>query len=641
MFRPVLVLLLLFFAFGALRAQSNQTFSTKNKKAIQLFQSSEDFIIRRQYGKAIEILQQALQKDREFAEAHLRIGSSYLATNNAEKALYHYEEAVKLKPDDKAFVGGYFALADLYFQRGEYSKAGDLANKVSTYKPLPKHIASELDGLLANVAFASEKIKEPLPFKPTPLPGNVNKFGLQYFPVLSADQQQLIFTRRIGAAEGYDEDIVISTRDEKGNWKDPVSISPKINTKNNEGTCTISADGRILIFTSCMGRKGYGSCDLFISRKTGDAWSEPENMGSAINSSEWESQPSLSADGRTLYFVSTRAGGVGKRDIWVSKLGDDNSWSEPENLGPGVNTPDEEVSPFIHANGQTLYFASKGYPGFGGYDIYTTSITNDKWSVPENLGYPLNNADDQVSLFITADGTQGYYSYEKRNQKAYISVIYSFQVPEAIQVAQKTSFVKGKIFDRETKQPLKAPVELYNLATEEMVLKVSSDSITGEYLMILTEGAEYALYVNQKQYLFESKNFDFTNQHTTEPVIIDFPLRKIKGGASTVLNNIFFDTDKYELKDKSKTELNKLIVFLKSNPDVKIQITGYTDDVGAKAYNDALSLNRAKEVFDFLKQHDIPTQRMVYKGLGQANPIVSNDSEKNRQMNRRIEFSIL
>lgn len=637
MIRNSIFFYLVFFSVGFTNAQS---LSTKNKKALQFYNSSEDFIIRRQYPQAIDLLKQALQKDNEFAEAHLRIGSAYRAMNNFAQALSHYQQAVLLKPNDKSFLGAYYALAELYFQKGDYAKARELTDKIISYQPLPKNIVRDVNALVANVEFASEKIKDPLSFDPKPLPANINKFGLQYFPVLTADQQHLIFTRRIGPGAQYDEDIFISKKDVTGNWGDPVSISNNINTENNEGTSTISADGRTLIFTSCLGREGFGSCDLFISYKEGDTWSEPENMGNKINSREWESQPSLSADGRTLYFVSTRQGGLGNRDIWVSKLGVNKEWSVPQNLGPSVNTEDEEVSPFIHANGQTLYFASKGFPGFGGYDIYVTELTAEGWSSPENLGYPLNNADDQVSLFITADGEKGYYSYERRTQQDYVSVLYEFDVPPSIQIANKTSLVTGKVYDQETKKVLKAPVELYNLATEELVAKVSSDSLTGEYLMVLTEGSEYALYVNKENYLFESISFDNLNSDSAGQINIDFYLKPVKAGASTVLNNIFFDTDQYELKEKSKTELNKLISFLERNPSVKIHIIGYTDDVGSKSYNDDLSLNRANEVYNFLIDNNIPSQRLTFKGLGSSNPIVPNDSEKNRQLNRRIEFSI-
>jgi len=334
------------------------------------------------------------------------------------------------------------------------------------------------------------------------------------------------------------------------------------------------------------------------------------------------------------------------RDIYVSHLSEDGKWEKPKNLGTEINTAQDEVSPFIHVNGQTLFFASTGYPGFGGFDLYQTEKNGEAWTPPVNLGYPLNTYGDQVSLFMTADGTKGYYSLEKgREGVDYTSTLMEFDVPESIRVKNRSNFVKGIIRDAETRQVLSAEVELFDLNEQKREYSVQSDAVTGEYMMVLTEGSEYALYVDKEGYLFESFTFNYTDDfHPSlklEPIYIDIYLQPIKAGKETVLNNIFFDTDQYVLKPKSKTELEKVIRFLKENPDIRIRINGHTDDVGTEEYNEQLSLNRAKAVYEYLIETSISSGRLDYKGFGETKPIAANDSEINRQKNRRIAFEII
>ncbi|MEQ8423198.1 MAG: OmpA family protein, partial [Cyclobacteriaceae bacterium] len=423
----------------------------------------------------------------------------------------------------------------------------------------------------------------------------VNRFGLQYFPVLTADEQELIFTRRMGPGPDDDEDLVVSKKDTNGRWTIPVSISSNINSRFNEGTCTISADGRTLIFTSCIGRRGYGNCDLFYSRKVGGEWSVPVNIGPEINSSAWESQPSLSADGRILYFISDRREGVGGRDIYFSQKDNEGRWSPAENMGQPINTPFDEISPFIHVNGRTLFYATNGKPGYGGFDIFKAELSDGKWEMPQNFGSPVNDHEDQFSLFISADGTRGYYSHEDGTREN-SARLFEMNIPKELQIEYRSNFVKGVVRDKKTSEPLQSRVELFDLKKDELISVVESDSVTGEYLMVLTTGSDYALYVTAPDYLFQSLNFNYESNLNPEPVVIDILLDKTDAGATAVLNNIFFDFDKYELKERSLTELNKVIRFLKEKPVIKVEIGGHTDSDGAAAYNKQLSLKRAQSV---------------------------------------------
>ncbi len=640
-FVPCAFIFLLFVStsFGQ---NENHHYSTKSRKAIKLYESTDEMLQRRMYPEAAAVLRTCLAKAPEFLEAHLRIAFCYKVLNNIQGQKENLEKVIELAPDPTKYKNVYYSLGEACFLTGDYDKAKTYIMKFLDLEKDDANMIKAARKIYSNAVFAAEEIKHPVSIKPVPLPEVINAGPLQYFPVLTADQETLIFTSRAGSAPGFDEDIYESTKDAQGHWTIPKSISRFINTSNNEGTCSISADGKIMIFTCCQGRLGFGSCDLYISTHYGEDWTIPVNMGRNVNSPNWDSQPSLSADGRKLFFVSDRPGGIGKRDIWVSYMNEKGQWQPAVNLGPSINTPEDEISPFIHVNGVTLYFASKGYPGFGGYDLYFTNYKDGKWSEPKNLGYPVNNSDDQVSLFVTADGRSAYYSQDTYTEEGYpLSKIYQFEIPPEISVSRRSNYVKGRIYDKETLKPLAANVELVDLDLDSLSEKVYSDSLFGEYMMVLTQGAEYALYVDKPGYLFDSRYFNLFNTDSLKPIIMDFPLSRIKVGSNTTLNNIFFDFDKYDLKDKSVVELDRVIAFMESNPDVKIQISGYTDNQGSPDYNKKLSLLRAKAVYDFLIAHKIDSSRMEYVGYGQDNPAYPNDTEENRSKNRRIEFGIV
>ena len=625
--------------------QRTPSYTTKSKKAIEYYEDAFSFFLRRQYGQALELLEYSLKKDPSFSEAHLQTAKIYEALSDPARAKFHYKKAAKQQEDNPRFVEAPHQLAKLYFREGNYEEAREMAQQVISVPKAANVIREDAQTLLTNIDFVEEAIRHPLDIKPRRVEGQLHQFPLQYFPVLTVDQKTLIFTGRRGISPRYDEDIFISRKNAEGEWLTPESLSDNINTMRNEGTCSISADGRTLIFTACEGRDGYGSCDLFISIRKGEEWSMPKNLGTTVNTSAWESQPSLSADGTTLYFVSDRQGGFGKRDIYVTERSASGEWIKAKNVGKEINTARDEVSPFIHVNGQTLYFASNGRPGFGGFDLYVTEHHADQWSEPKNLGYPINTFEDQASLFITADGRDAYYSNEEQRQGEYVrSEIFTFSIPQEIRVQYRSNFVFGKVYNAITKEPLEASVELIDLQNQQSISMVASDPVSGEYLMVLTEGAEYALYVNKDDFLFKSLTFNYvepSEAYIQQPIEIDIYLDPIKKGQETVLNNIFFETDQFEIKDKSKPELNKIASFLQENPDIAISINGHTDNVGASPYNLTLSTHRAKAVYEYLIQSGIEAERLSFNGYGDQKPLASNDTEEGRQKNRRITFEIL
>ncbi|MBX2964377.1 MAG: PD40 domain-containing protein [Cyclobacteriaceae bacterium] len=634
------IFFLFLFVGSSLLLNAQATLSTKSKKAIELYNAADNYRVRAQYDQAISLLNQAIAKDKNFAEAYYRLGLVYMSMKNYPTAIENFEKGLALTTDVRKQKVYWYDLGEAYLITGKYDQAIIHLTDYIKAENQNRQKAERAMQLLQNAQYAKANQDKYSDYKMRPLSDTVNAFALQYFPVLTADQQTMIFTRRLGSGGEHDEDLVVSRKDESGRWTSPVSISKNINSTLNEGTCTISADGRKLIFTSCVGRQSYGSCDLYESLKIGDEWTVPVNLGPNVNSGEWESQPSLSADGRTLYFVSDRRGGLGRRDIWVSYLDENGQWTKAQNLGAPVNTIYDEISPFIHANNKTLYFASKGHTGFGGYDLYYSERTAEGWSTPVNLGRPINNFEDQFSLFITADGKKGYYSHEEAAGQGTRSRIFEIHIPENQQIKYKSNYVKGVVTDKHTGKPLRSGIELINLQTKTLEALVDSDSLTGEYLMVLTQGAEYGLYTNKQGYLFNSLNFNYSDVTDFEPITLNIQLERAIKGSTVVLNNVFFDTDKYDLKENSIAELQKIIRFLNENPQMQIEIGGHTDTMGSTAHNQQLSERRAISVFNYLKNSVLNPKRLSWRGYGPDKPKATNDTEEGRALNRRIEFTI-
>ncbi len=634
----ILFIFLVAFPFSAF-AQAG--LSTKSNKAIELYTEADNYRVRGQHAEAIDLLNQAIAKDKKFVEAYYRLGLVYMTTKNYSKAIENFEKGLELTNEVKKQKVFWYDLGETYLLTGQYDKATATLTEFVKVENQNKQKLDRASLMLKNATFAKSNQTEKAKYQQRKLSDTVNCFAMQYFPVLTADQQELIFTRRLVGIGDDDEDLVITRKDANGRWYSPVSISKNINSKFNEGTCTISADGRKLIFTSCSGRRGFGSCDLFESTKIGMDWSEPVNLGPNVNSFDWESQPSLSADGRTLYFVSDRKGGYGRRDIWYSTLDDQGQWTKAMNLGTPVNTQYEEYSPFIHVNGKTLYFASNGLVGFGGFDLFFSERLENGWSLPENVGSPINDHEDQFSLFITADGKKGYYSHEEMTASGIpMGRLYEVQIPENQQIKYRSNYVKGTVKDKKTGKELRAKIELFDINKNKIVSLVHSDSLSGEYLMVLTQGSEYVLYVNKKGYLFQSLNFNYSDVSDFDPLTINIELDPALKGSVSVLKNIFFDVDKFDLKEKSITELEKIVQFLTENPQIRVEISGHTDNTGSAAYNQQLSEKRAKSVYSYIVGKNINPSRLAWKGYGSSKPIQPNDTEEGRQQNRRIEFTI-
>lgn len=629
-------------------AQKQRDLSSDNKKAIKFYKEGKAYYDVRKNELAEVNFLSAIGKDPNFIEAELLLAYVYTEMYQYEKALKHYVRCIEINP--KFFPEIYASAASLQLKFGLYGEAKKNFEAYLSFIDSPLMMKELAKDGLRDCNFAIEALKHPVPFNPINLGEHINSPMPEYFPSISVDGSTLLYTRRLKSKmtySGFNEDFFVSKFDGK-NWKQSVNVAP-INSMTNEGAPSLSANGRFLIFTSCdnpvegygRDRKGYGSCDLFYTYNVGDNWTKPRNLGQKINSRNWETQPSFSSDGKTLYFIR----GIGRaqnrqQDIWSSVLSKEGVWSDPVRLSSTINTKGVEESVFIHPDGKTLYFSSNGHPGMGGLDIFMSQKDeHGVWSTPVNLGYPINTFNDENSLLVSAEGNLAYFASDREGGFGNLD-LYQFEMPENVR-PNRVNYLKGMVYDAVTHKPIDAHFQLIDLKTGEIVVESYADKATGEYLVSLPINKEYALSASYDGYLFFSENFLLTEGAAHEPFRKDVPMHKIEIDKTVVLKNVFFDTDKYDLKQKSKIELDKLASFLVKNANVKIELGGHTDNVGSTKSNQVLSENRANAVYDYLVENGIDAERLSTKGYGDTKPIADNSTEQGRAENRRTEFKII
>jgi len=609
--------------FIEIKAQQNNT-------SKEILEKADKFLINGNTDAAIGLLKKGLQNDTLDADLYFKIGKIYESIRNQENAIYFYEKAIQKQNQPEKIIQAYTYLGTRMLQRGQYQKAKEYLSVSVQFVPKQSPVFSQISQQLRNCEFAIQAMQEATFFESFVLPSDINFGKLQYFPFISPTQDEMLFTT---LSPSGDENIMLSKKID-GKWQKAESISALINSEENEGTCSISADGRTLIFTGCNKKNSLGSCDLYISRKQGKDWSIPENLGTSINSRFWEAQPSLSNDGKKLYFTSDRPGGLGNKDIWVSEIDSLGQWQTPTNLGKNINTVGNDISPFLHPNRKVLFFASDGRVGMGKYDIYLSKVQGDVHSMAENLGYPINTHEDQVGLVISSDGQKGYYSVNHNNQ----SKIYEFNIPSKIKdKIPAVAIIRGIIKDKSTAAPLSAKIELIRLDSQQSVETIISDSLNGEFRVILPDSGNFGLFIQKRKYLFKSIHLENITNTNKE---LDIALEPIKQGTQLTVENIFFEISKFDLKPDSFVALDKLSDLLKANPSLELLISGHTDNIGNEKENQILSEKRANSVMNYLVSKHVSKERLQIMGLGSSKPLAPNTNEQNRQLNRRIEIKI-
>jgi outer membrane protein OmpA-like peptidoglycan-associated protein/tetratricopeptide (TPR) repeat protein len=629
-------------------------YSSSSNKAIKNFENAQLSFDARKDNEAIELLQKAIKIDPNFIEAHMFLAEVYAENKKYTEALNEAKLATAISPD--FFKSAYYSMGFWSLKLQLYDEAEQHFNHYLSYKGISSEAKSNATLGLKSAQFARIAIKNPVPFNPLNMGNQVNSDENDYLPAITADEQTLVYTRLIPKdPNGSKTDMRNKSEDfyscfkSNGIWSKAVNIGPPINTIGNEGAQCISVDGQTLVFTACKeyegypgGRKGYGSCDLFIAKKMANGtWGVPENIGKPINTEYWDSQPSMSSDGQSIYFVSNRPGGKGGTDIWKCTKNELGKWTNIVNLGDSVNSVENEESPYIHPDNKTLYFSSEGWPGMGSKDLFYARIKKDgNFSTPKNLGYPINTSESERDLIVSANATTAYFSSERPGGNGGLD-LYSFELYKEAR-PQAVTYVKGKVFNKETKNGLEAKFELIDLETGQMVMQASSMISSGEFLVCLPINKNYLMNVSKNGYLFASENFSLKGlTDNLKAYEMNVPLTPIKPGEKVVLKNIFFETASFTLKEESKIELQKLKSFMVLNSTTTIEIGGHTDNVGDKKSNQILSENRAKAVYEYLISNEIAKERLTYKGFGDTMPIDDNNTDKGKANNRRTEFMIV
>ena len=660
--QKLLIILSLVVVYSCSTAQ-HYSYNTEDKKAIKLYKKAVDEYNTidpnsgaRNWNEAEKYALQSIERDSNFFHPYDLLFKVYVETYALEKALNAKKKAIQI--NTKPISSDFYYVADLAMKTGRYDDVITYGNQYLKFKNTNDAFVTNVHRYLENAQFAEEAIKNAYDYELINLGKGVNTDRDEYFPSLTADDRYLLFTRNTIDKDPYgresiQEDIFVSEQKD-GIWGEAWKISDNLNTPFNEGAPTFSADGKYIIFVACemgprgygAGRKGYGSCDLFFSEKVGNTWSKPFNLGAPVNSMHWETQPSFSSDGKTLYFVrgivepgSRRE--IRNQDIYKTEITADGTWSTPEKLGTNVNTPYREESVFIHPDGQTLYFSSDGHPGMGGLDIFMSRKQADgSWGKAINLGYPINTFEDENSLLVNSKGELAFFSSSRAGGEGNLDV-YSFVMPEEFRPFQ-TVVLKGKIYDANTKEPLNARFELIDIETGEVFKEAYPNRGNGEFLVPMPVNKNFALVATHNGYQLFSKNYSLALDNGIKKEFeIEVPMQPITVGTSFVLENVFFDVDKAELKPESRAELDRLHTILEQNPEVNIEIGGHTDSDGDDAHNQELSERRAEAVVNYLVNKGISKDRLSYMGYGETQPMVSNTSAENKAKNRRTEVKVV
>lgn len=622
----------------------SQSLHTSSNKALKLYNEGMAFYDYSELSKAEVLFKSALATDSTFFEAHMMLGEIYTKLRNYKDATASYSAAVAI--DSVSYRPVFFTLANAEMMISDY------ANALSHYKAyLRSKGISEKNRVVAeknvrNCEFAIESLKKPVSFNPISVGANINTSDDEYWPSITADGQTLMFTRQVHSgnftagigSRAAQEDFYLSLNSDTG-WGVAYNAGEPLNTRSNEGAQTLSSNGNYMYFTACERSGGMGSCDIYFSSFNNGKWSVPYNLGWPVNTPSWESTPSISSDGSMLFFTSNRQGGRGGKDLWYSLLSAKGTWSIPVNLGMTINTDGDEMSPFIHFDGKTLYFASNGLPGMGGFDIYLTRMNEDStWSKPKNLGSPINTPNDETGLVIDASGQKAFFSSIRDNRNG--KDIFYFLLDESVR-PDPVAYLKGKVTDKATGKLLKADYELINLSSNRVTVKSTTDE-KGNFLVCLPIGFNYGINVTRPGYLFYSDNFMFAGVHTAvEPLIKRINLSPARVGESMLLLNVFYEIDSWELKPESVEELNNLTDLIIYNKDIIVEIGGYTDSTGTDQHNQILSEKRAISVVDFLITKGISADRLQYKGYGNASPLGDNITYEGRKLNRRTDLRVV
>lgn len=700
--------------------------ATDNKKAIKLYEQGTD---KKKYDKnqRVAFLKEAVDEDPNYAAAlfmlsYERAKTAMVDGKTLEPCIDNFERLVMLCPDYHS--APYYYLGYYYLSKKQYAEAAKYYKLFLNFKSddeskFDRNYTKYFEEARLDYEFAqffASQFANPVPFNPT-LVNDVSTANGEYLPFITPDNEYMFFTRR--------SEKIVKVRDtyispDKLDYIERFTRAKRLNPnenqfeagesmplpfndddKNNYGGVTISLDNRHILLTICKPLlNGYINCDIFQSdyvygfneteKKEMWYWTVPKNLGPNVNNQDsWEAQPSLSGDGQTLFFASIREDSK-LQDIYMSKLQADGTWGKAERLPEPINTEESEKTPFIHTDSQTLYFASNGHLGHGGYDVFYTKLGADgKWTKPINIGHPINTANDEHGFVVTTDGKDVFFASDNLGTTKKNLDIYTFQLYKEAR-PQKVLFVKGNL-ENTGSSLANATVELKNAVTnevqtikvdendgnfaavikvkkdEDIIMNVKGDDIAFNSRVIKTANAPDTLVANftkePKETVAQVETPKATPPTPTtsnpsaapkQAEVVDIfendggvyyteavEVKTAKVGGAYALNNISYGSNSAELTEDSKLMLNEFVLYLKEHPTLKISIQGHTDNVGNSAANLTLSTDRAFSVMAYLQAQGIAKNRLSFKGFGDQKPIESNATPEGRARNRRTEFLIV
>lgn len=620
--------------------------------------------------ESLRLLKQAIEVYPEYVPAYYKMAKiNYKLAQKYEKDIYLEQKAPKRydnfennllyvinkEPSYNNYLAFYF-LGTYYYEKKNYEKSNDYLNLFVEKNQIHCSEIELSQAYLKNINQYFEWLNNPVLFNPLSI-DSVNTQADEFLPLISPDGSKIFFTRRLDKRSRHTskptkaDKFMVSKKTSKKTdtielYADAQVMPMPFNDGRDQGGVSITIDNNHLFITICefvrMGSTSYKNCDIFSSDFDGEKWSRPQRLSRNINGrGTWEGQPTVTSDGKVLYFASARPeDNYGGLDIYMSKKDEDEKWGKAENLGPMINTPLNEKTPFIHTDSETLYFSSDGRFGLGGFDIFYSQFIKGKWTEPQNLGYPINTQDDEVAFIVSTNGEKIYFSSTKHDGRGgwdiYASDLYELARP------QKVLLVNGQIYNEEGEALKNAQVELQSLKTLKLT-KGLVDPETGHYAIALAviENDELILTVKKEGMFFSSEYITPTKDDLQNPPkTVNIEVKKIREGTVIKLNNIYFEINSAHLNEKSKISLDNFVEFLTINPAVKITLYGHTDNIGDEQSNYVLSKKRAKAVRDYLINKGIKANRVDYKGFGEEKPIASNDTPEGRAKNRRTEFVV-